>query len=734
MSKALLPLFLKVGTCATVTCMTGVPDQVAVGLLGNAAYDLLKKIPGLRRLRPLGQPNHDLQKALARAIAKASKDKDLDKMIRDATRSLADLDPPHHYEVEQFLADLDRRPEEILLIDASNVELKAFLEAPDRRTFQPLGGILGEKHLPGLDAALRTSIVNAIHLQIAARFWDEIKGDDRAWRAYSAEVFAELRASLANLATGQHEILAALGQREIHIAAAPAILPEAAAAIDISRADLEKDFQALHSKLDALLRGQREIKGEMGEMKAMLAELLATKEEQTREFQQAGRRIQDIPQEEIEADLARRLSLPVEALRARIAAGLKSQDALTRSRAELLAGQRDAAIATATEAKLHHADAIRQLIAADQIIAQAHFEKAEYLPALASRHRIAALVDPRVDQLGWAEALHEVAVLHYYLGSYSEALALLNQIITIKDQELGPEARSSIESLNLFAFVLLARGRTAEAEPILRRCLERGEENLGRSHPYVAAWRENLALALLQRGKHSEAESLFRISIEAALLQPQQLPFSYEITLSNLGELYRSQGRLKEAEPLYRQALEIANKSHGEEHPNTAMILNNLGNILRDQGKLDEAEPLFRHALRNNEASLGDNHPSVAICLNNLAILLQIRGNLHDAELLFRRALEIERSKLGNDHPSVAIRLNNLALLLSSQGKLTAAEPLFRLSLETFFRYRKCNGVQHQHEKGALKNYTEFLESTLNTTEEIRTKILGIEREAGLGD
>jgi tetratricopeptide (TPR) repeat protein len=190
------------------------------------------------------------------------------------------------------------------------------------------------------------------------------------------------------------------------------------------------------------------------------------------------------------------------------------------------------------------------------------------------------------------------------------------------------------------ALLLLAKSLYVEAEPLMRRALQIGEDALGPQHPKVA------------------------------------------IRLNNLASLLQDTDRLADAEPLMRRALQIDEDSFGPQHPNVAIRLNNLASLLQDTNRLSEAEPLMRRALQIDEDSFGPQHPNVAIRLNNLAQLLQATNRLSEAEPLMRRALQIDEDSFGPQHPNVARDLNNLAQLLKATNRLSEAEPLMRRSVE----------------------------------------------------
>ena len=215
--------------------------------------------------------------------------------------------------------------------------------------------------------------------------------------------------------------------------------------------------------------------------------------------------------------------------------------------------------------------------------------------------------------------------------------------------------------MSQLALLLFEKSLYAQAEPLMRRALQIGEDSLGFQHPDVATRLNNLAALLQSTKRLLEAEPLVRRVVE--ILSPEQPNFAG--ALNNLAQLLKATDRLSEAEPLMRRALQIDKATLGTQHPNVAIRLNNLALLLLDTNRLSEAEPLMRRALQIDEAFFGPLHPNVAIRLYNLAMLLKDTDGLPEAELLMRRAVEIYEASLGADDPKTQLVRGNLERLLA---------------------------------------------------------------------
>lgn len=706
-----------------------VGNAILQNLAASGGYQMLEMGgSNLRRrfFNKLGQPNHHLNKALQFAILDALEDVNLEKEFRA-------IHPPGkfdrdggHLALEMFFQQLRNGKYTLALPDADNPSLVGFLEDATQENFETLAKTYPSAAFPGLPPEVPEFVFRRLHSAVAARFWDHVKNDAPTWHAYATEVFAQMRESLQGIGEKQDQILALLAGREtlvLHSSGPAAVSPDLFAAIEQQGKNWTAESHRVRQQLDrvewkiteikhdtTILRRALPwivtgivlalgtvffIKHDTGEAKGnssisknealkqtvLLERASGERGEILRLLQQQGRKIEDITQQEIETELARRLGVSGEILREMITAGKQSADSLIRSQAQLLAGERQQAIASATEAKQQHSVVVGQLIEADKIIAQAHYEVIEYEPALAARKRIAMLIDHEAEPLAWADAQHEVALVLRVLDRYAEAVTLLEQVIPIKERVLGHDDPSVATSLCVLGTLLELQGRLVDSEELYRRALEIGEAKLGKDHPYVAAWLNNLASLLQYQGKLIEAEPLYRRALEIAEAKLGNDNPEVARVANSLAGLLQAQGKLKEAESLFRRALEIDEAKLGKDHPDVARDLSGMASLLQAQNKPVEAEPFARRALEINESKLGKDHRNVGINLNDLALLLQNQGRLAEAEPLFRRSLEISESK-GENHPDLARGLSNLALLLQAQGGLGEAESLFRRALE----------------------------------------------------
>jgi hypothetical protein len=93
-------------------------------------------------------------------------------------------------------------------------------------------------------------------------------------------------------------------------------------------------------------------------------------------------------------------------------------------------------------------------------------------------------------------------------GQYPEAEPLMQRVLAIDEQALGPDDPDLAIDLNNLAMLYRDLGRYAEAEPLMQRVLAIDEKALGPDHPDVATDLNNLASLYQAQGRYAEAEPL----------------------------------------------------------------------------------------------------------------------------------------------------------------------------------------------------------------------------------
>jgi Tfp pilus assembly protein PilF len=288
----------------------------------------------------------------------------------------------------------------------------------------------------------------------------------------------------------------------------------------------------------------------------------------------------------------------------------------------------------------------------------------------------------------WKDQLLNTLQTHFAKSDHLDTAASalwLPHVLPLIATEYATEPQSLILAsiFNSAASNASVQGKDSLTQPLLQQALSIREQQLGAEHPDTAQSLNDLAELYIRQKKYTEAEPLLK---RALAIREQQVELIYPdaaLTLNNLGTLYRAQGNYDAAEPLFKRAFAVCNQLAGPVHADTAHVINNLALLYNVQGKQLEAEHLFQLSLAIREQQLGPTHPYTAQSLHRLATLSLTLGKDAEAERLFKRALAVRERHLGAEHPDTLISLYTLATFYRTQQKYAAAESLYKRALTT---------------------------------------------------
>jgi len=298
-------------------------------------------------------------------------------------------------------------------------------------------------------------------------------------------------------------------------------------------------------------------------------------------------------------------------------------------------------------------------------------------------------------------SMNHLANLYHSQGRLAEAEPLFLRTLEIQKRVQGEEHKNTLTSMSGLAALYESQGRYAEAEPLMLQTLELHKRVLGEEHPNTLHSMASLAGLYVTRGRYAEAEPLFLQTLETRKRVLAEGHPSTLHSMGNLASLYDLQGRYAEAEPLRLQVLEIDKRVLGKEHPHTLASVGNLANLYQRQGRHAEAEPLYLQTLEIEKRVLGAEHPGTLASMNNLANCYMSQGRYAEAETLCLQSLEIRKRVLGAEHPDTLGSMLNLASLYSREGRYDEAEPLFLQALEI---HTRVLGKEHPRSLASMSN------------------------------
>ncbi|MEM9594209.1 MAG: serine/threonine-protein kinase [Acidobacteriota bacterium] len=250
-----------------------------------------------------------------------------------------------------------------------------------------------------------------------------------------------------------------------------------------------------------------------------------------------------------------------------------------------------------------------------------------------------------------ADSLFQIGTVHWALGEFEDARALLEEAVALRSTPQGPVHGSLPRLQNNLAILYWRLDRLDDAERLYREALDSLRAVRGPEHPHVASTLNNLALVYEHRGEFEQAIDLHRqaIAIREKIFESPHPDLAE--SLNNLGSSLYGLGRIEEAKEVLQRAL-IQRRAIFGDGPNdlVATTVYNLANVVPPEAP-DRARELYEEALRGFEGSAGVDHPSVAFPLLELGELEQRAGRAADALPLIRRAFQVRQQGLPPDHP-----------------------------------------------------------------------------------
>jgi non-specific serine/threonine protein kinase/serine/threonine-protein kinase len=295
---------------------------------------------------------------------------------------------------------------------------------------------------------------------------------------------------------------------------------------------------------------------------------------------------------------------PVEHARA-----LHSQAALARARGDFI------------QAETRLRGAVRELSAAQSpdvmALREARLELAQVLRLRSSLEEAQTLATGLVQELGagtadvgpLARALSTLGRIQTDRGNLDEAATNLERGLTLHRRAFGDADPRTFDAKAGYAWVLVTRDRSAQAEPLLREIVEDVRRIYGPDHPDVG------------------------------------------VALSNLGNAVSDlPARLEDAERIYREAISVLRRGAGGAEPELATGLNNLCSLYLKMKRWVEARDNCAEATALRMRALGPDHPETSGSRLGESLALIRLGEYARAEQLLRGVVGSFSSTLGPEH------------------------------------------------------------------------------------
>lgn len=235
-------------------------------------------------------------------------------------------------------------------------------------------------------------------------------------------------------------------------------------------------------------------------------------------------------------------------------------------------------------------------------------------------------------ELAWADSVEAQVRDFSARGSFSEDLALAEQLVDIRSRHLGPRDPSTLLGRCFVAGIYNAMGEYGEAEVRYRAALEVYRSVVEVDNPIIA-W-----------------------------------------CASRIARVLKNQGQFEAAEPFYREALDIAIAAYGNSHFEVSPYHNDLAVFLKRSGRYAASEKHYLESLQIRQGAAEKPSSSLATTLNNIASLYKSMGNFELAEHYYLEAISMWKDIDEQNHRHYYTTLNNYGGLLVQMGQMAKAE------------------------------------------------------------
>lgn len=282
-----------------------------------------------------------------------------------------------------------------------------------------------------------------------------------------------------------------------------------------------------------------------------------------------------------------------------------------------------------------------------------------------------------------AISLHNLGDVHFQRGEYSEALAVHQAGLDLRNGLALPHERDIADSLERLAATQMRIERYDEAEANLTKAREfrivwAAEEPLK-----LATTLELLAWLYRYKGDYQQAEELARqVLATRRRLAPDHPALITAIEVQ--GDLSMLRGDIATAAKTWQEALALAERTIGDEHPLISSLERRLAYSADAFGNRTESRQRLERALRVAERTRAECDPELIATFDYLAGSLMFDGEYVEARKRSLRNVELSQRCLGSENSNTATAVFNLAALATQMGDFLEAERLYERAIQAW--------------------------------------------------
>ncbi|OQE21317.1 hypothetical protein PENSTE_c012G09370 [Penicillium steckii] len=270
------------------------------------------------------------------------------------------------------------------------------------------------------------------------------------------------------------------------------------------------------------------------------------------------------------------------------------------------------------------------------------------------------------DDKGTIKTVLNLAVTLDHIGKLKKAEVLYERALKTSIHVSGCDSFLSLRLRSNISGLYRQQGRYSEADAVIREVLRILLQRLGESHCHIAEAMYDLAEILHEKGNLYDAGKLYEACINMWEKEAPGHPLKFRV-MDAAGILERERGANEKsqywAEKAYQGNLELL----GWIDPYTLVTANNYAELLHAKGQYEEASHVYQECLQGFEKLLAVHHPHYFMTLNNIGRLSWVTGG--DSMLFFSQALQGLKALLGETHYCTLTVELNIARTYFATGK-----------------------------------------------------------------
>jgi tetratricopeptide (TPR) repeat protein len=253
------------------------------------------------------------------------------------------------------------------------------------------------------------------------------------------------------------------------------------------------------------------------------------------------------------------------------------------------------------------------------------------------------------------------------MGHVEKAEQLLRRKLQINLSTFGPKHSDTIHTMGMLANPMMALGKFAESEQLLRTMVQLNNE-VDRKCDHFYHWVASLVRVLAYQEKYEESRNLGQMAVSQSKAYVGE---EHSVTMecvTNLANVFQVQGLYKESEDLLRPLVEQQTKLQGDECVQTLEVFSLFAWTLMKTGRFEEAGNLLERCFWGRLKLDGpENERAIRDC-EALGECYQIQGRYDGTLALYLQLIEKIRSNSGEDHPAIARIYNWIYQLVLLKG------------------------------------------------------------------